>query len=767
MRAAREAGGTASSREMAGAPRVRINLAGGGGSAPSAAPMAGAAAAGETGSASLVNPLTGRPFSPRYHQILAQRRNLPVYEFKEDFRKQMMAHPVVILVGETGSGKTTQIPQFLVEFGLAAPNRMVACTQPRRVAAISVAKRVSEEMDVTLGDHVGYSVRFDDMSGPRTLLKYMTDGMLLREAMSDPMLSRYSVIVLDEAHERTVNTDVLMGLVKEVLMKRRDLKVVVMSATLDSGKFREYFEGAPLVTVPGRMHRVDIFYTSEAERDYLEAALRTVMQIHMFEPKGDVLLFLTGEEEIESACRSLRDECKKLGSEYGEALVIPLYSTLPPAQQQRIFDPPPPPRGGPNGPPGRKIIVSTNIAETSLTIDGVVYVVDPGFVKQKVYDPRVRMESLLVTPISRASAQQRAGRAGRTQPGKAFRLYTEKAFKTELQEQTYPEIMRCNISAVILQLVKLGIKDLVHFDWMDPPAPETLMRALEELNYLGALDDEGEMTQVGHLMSELPVDPALGKMIIAAPRYRCLNEILTIVAMLSVPNVFVRPPEERQEADAARSKFVHEDGDHLTLLNVFHAFMQNGADSSWCYRNYLNFRALKNAENVRTQLATLAKKLGLDFEANDFNSRDYYPSVRKCMLEGFFMQVAHLERNGTYQTVKDDQPVVLHPSTGLAGKPEWVIYNEFVLTTRNYIRTVSNVRGEWLLEVAPKYFVPQHFPEGPTKQAVLRLLERRAIEERMRRAGGAPMSSSSSSSSFSSSSSAAAPAAAAAAAPKR
>jgi pre-mRNA-splicing factor ATP-dependent RNA helicase DHX15/PRP43 len=238
--------------------------------------------------------------------------------------------------------------------------------------------------------------------------------------------------------------------------------------------------------------------------------------------------------------------------------------------------------------------------------------------------------------------------------------------------------------------------------------------------------------------------------------------------MLSVPNVFVRPPEERQEADAARSKFVHEDGDHLTLLNVFHAFMQNGADSSWCYRNYLNFRALKNAENVRTQLATLAKKLGLDFEANDFNSRDYYPSVRKCMLEGFFMQVAHLERNGTYQTVKDDQPVVLHPSTGLAGKPEWVIYNEFVLTTRNYIRTVSNVRGEWLLEVAPKYFVPQHFPEGPTKQAVLRLLERRAIEERMRRAGGAPMSSSSSSSSsFSSSSSAAAPAAAAAAAPKR
>lgn len=417
---------------------------------------------------------------------------------RQEFLDMYHSTQILVFVGETGSGKTTQIPQFVLFDDLPhLTSLQVACTQPRRVAAMSVAKRVADEMDVKLGEEVGYNIRFEDNTGPRTILKYMTDGMLLREAMNDHNLSRYSCIILDEAHERTLATDILMGLMKEIAARRPDLKIIIMSATLDAQKFQRYFNDAPLLAVPGRTHPVEIYYTPEPERDYVEAALRTVLQIHATEPEGDVLLFLTGEEEIEDACRKIKLEADELlrETDCGPLSVYALYGTLSPAQQQRIFDPAPPPRK-PGGTPGRKVVVSTNIAETSLTIDGIVYVVDPGFSKQKVYNPRIRVESLLVSPISKASAQQRAGRAGRTKPGKCFRLYTEGAYKKELIEQTYPEILRSNLANTVLELKKLGIDDLVHFDFMDPPAPETMMRALEELNYLACLDDEGQVLKV-------------------------------------------------------------------------------------------------------------------------------------------------------------------------------------------------------------------------------------------------------------------------------
>lgn len=482
-----------------------------------------------------INPANGQQFSNKYYEILRKRLQLPVWEYKQGFMASLEKHQVTVLVGETGSGKTTQIPQWCVEYCRTLTNarrKNVACTQPRRVAAMSVAARVAEEMDVQLGQEVGYSIRFEDCSSPKTVLKYLTDGMLLREAMSDPLLENYACILLDEAHERTLATDILMGLLKEIAKQRSDLKIIVMSATLDAGKFQDYFDGAPLLTIPGRTFPVEIFYTPEPERDYLEAAIRTVIQIHMCEEtEGDILLFLTGQEEIDEACKRIQREVDNLGPEVGDIKCIPLYSTLPPNMQQRIFEPAPPKK--PNGAIGRKVVVSTNIAETSLTIDGVVFVIDPGFSKQKVYNPRIRVESLLVTPISKASAQQRAGRAGRTRPGKSFRLYTEKAFKTEMQENTYPEILRSNLGSVVLQLKKLGIDDLVHFDFMDPPAPETLMRALELLNYLSALDDDGNLTPLGAMMAEFPLDPQLAKMVIASCDYNCSNEILSITSMLS------------------------------------------------------------------------------------------------------------------------------------------------------------------------------------------------------------------------------------------
>ncbi|KAK8718178.1 hypothetical protein V6N13_045421 [Hibiscus sabdariffa] len=556
---------------------------------------------------SSINQWNGRPYSQRYYDILEKRKTLPVWQQKEEFLQVLKANQTLILVGETGSGKTTQIPQFVLDaVDIETPDKrkkmMVACTQPRRVAAMSVSRRVAEEMDVTIGEEVGYSIRFEDCSSARTVLKYLTDGMLLREAMTDPLLERYKVIILDEAHERTLATDVLFGLLKEVLKNRPDLKLVVMSATLEAEKFQGYFYGAPLMKVPGRLHPVEIFYTQEPERDYLEAAIRTVVQIHMCEPPGDILVFLTGEEEIEDACRKITKEVGNMGDQVGPVKVVPLYSTLPPAMQQKIFETAPPPVEE-NGPPGRKIVVSTNIAETSLTIDGIVYVIDPGFSKQKVYNPRVRVESLLVSPISKASAHQRSG----------------------------------------------------------------------------------------------------------------------LAAMLSVPNCFVRPREAQKAADEAKARFGHIDGDHLTLLNVYHAYKQNNEDQSWCYENFINHRALKSADNVRQQLVRIIARFNLKLCSTDFNSRDYYVNIRKAMLAGYFMQVAHLERTGHYLTVKDNQVVHLHPSNCLDHKPEWVIYNEYVLTSRNFIRTVTDIRGEWLVDVAPHYYDLDNFPQCEAKRVLEKL----------------------------------------------
>lgn len=636
--------------------------------------------------------------------IRAKKIGLLTLPRRDEFLQLYQQSQILVFVGETGSGKTTQIPQFVLFDDLPQSQRkQVACTQPRRVAAMSVAQRVAAEMDVKLGEEVGYSIRFEDMTGPRTVLKYMTDGMLLREAMNDNTLSRYSTIMLDEAHERTMATDVLMGLLKEVVLRRPDLKLIIMSATLDAQKFQRYFNDAPLLAVPGRTHPVEVFYTPEPEQDYVEAAIRTVLQIHATEDEGDILLFLTGEEEIEDSSRKISLEADEMMREAdaGPLKVYPLYGSLPPHMQQRIFDPAPEPRR-PGGRPGRKCIVSTNIAETSLTIDGIVYVVDPGFSKQKIYNPRIRVESLLVSPISKASAQQRAGRAGRTRPGKTFRLYTEGAFKKELIDQTYPEILRSNLSSTVLELKKLGIDDLVHFDLMDPPAPETLMRALEELNYLACLDDDGNLTQLGRLASEFPLDPALAVMLISSPEFYCSNEILSITALLSVPQVFVRPASQRKRADEMKNLFAHPDGDHLTLLNVYHAFKSPDAQENakqWCHDHFLSLRSLQSADNVRMQLLRIMEREELEMVSTPFEDKRYYENIRRALCAGFFMQVAKKETQGKsqYMTIKDNQNVLLHPSTVLGFDAEWVLYNEFVLTTKNYIRTVTAVKPEWLI----------------------------------------------------------------------
>ncbi|RCN51544.1 helicase protein [Ancylostoma caninum] len=647
-------------------------------------------------------------------------QQLPISEYKEKFMEMLSGNQCIILVGEPGCGKTTRVPQWCLEYvrqkAIPGQRKQVVCTQPKRAAAVSVAAHIAEEMKVQLGQQVGYSIRFEDCVSDRTILKYCTDGVLVREAMKCPLLDGYGVIILDEAHERTLATDILMGMIKEIVRKRADIKLVVMSATLDASKFQNYFENCSMMSVPGRTFPVEIFFVQNPEKDYMTAAVRTVINIHVSEKaEGDILLFLSDQEEIEEACKRIRREVDNLSPQIGTLSCIPLYSTLPPNQLQKVFESAPPNR---SGAVGRKCVISTSIAETSMIIDGVVFVIDPGFTKQKMYNPRVQVEYLSACPISKSSAKLRADCAGRTKAGKCFRLYTEKSYQEEMQEQRCPEILRSDLRSVVLQLKKLGVEDIVHFDFMDPPAPETLMAALELLKKLDAISDDGKLTELGSLMAEFPLDPQFAKVLIKSTELNCSNEILSIIAMLSAPQCFVRPntTEKAKEADEAKACFVHVDSDHLTLLNVYHAFKQNDEDEQWCNDNFINYRALKTADNIRTQLGKIMAKVNLQQVSSDSKSEDYCINIRKALVAGFFMQVAHLQRSGHYATVKDSQLVDLHSSTVLDQKPEWVMYSEFVATTKNFIKTVTKLQPEWLLTIAPQYFDQSNFPDGDSKR---------------------------------------------------
>ncbi|KAL0266728.1 UNVERIFIED_CONTAM: hypothetical protein PYX00_009196 [Menopon gallinae] len=624
--------------------------------------------------------------------LLEQRESLPIFKLKDDLIKAVTDNQILIVIGETGSGKTTQITQYLAEAGFTSRGK-IGCTQPRRVAAMSVAKRVAEEFGCRLGQEVGYTIRFEDCTSPETVIKYMTDGMLLRECLVDLDLKNYSVIMLDEAHERTIHTDVLFGLLKQAVKKRPELKLIVTSATLDAVKFSQYFFEAPIFTIPGRTFPVEVLYTKEPETDYLDASLITVMQIHLREPPGDILLFLTGQEEIDTACEILYERMKSLGPDVPELIILPVYSALPSEMQTRIFEP---------APPGsRKVVIATNIAETSLTIDGIYYVVDPGFVKQKVYNSKTGMDSLVVTPISQAQAKQRAGRAGRTGPGKCYRLYVERAYRDEMLPTPVPEIQRTNLATTVLQLKTMGINDLLHFDFMDAPPVESLIMALEQLHSLSALDDEGLLTRLGRRMAEFPLEPNLSKMLIMSVHLGCSDEILTIVSMLSVQNVFYRPKDKQALADQKKAKFNQMEGDHLTLLAVYNSWKNNKFSNAWCYENFVQIRTLKRAQDVRKQLLGIMDRHKLDVVSAGKNT----VRVQKCVCSGFFRNAAKKDPQEGYRTLVDSQVVYIHPSSALFNRqPEWVIYHELVQTTKEYMREVTTIDPKWLVEFAPAFF---------------------------------------------------------------
>lgn len=642
--------------------------------------------------------------------IKEQRESLPVYRLKPELLRAISENQILVVIGETGSGKTTQMTQYMAELGFIKKG-MIGCTQPRRVAAVSVAKRVAEEYGCSLGEQVGYSIRFDDCTSPDTVIKYMTDGMLMREYLADNDLRRYSALMLDEAHERTIHTDVLFGLLKDLCRRRPDLKIIVTSATLDAEKFSTYFFQCPIFTIPGRTFPVEILYTKEPESDYLDASLITIMQIHLSEPAGDILVFLTGQEEIDTCCETLYTRMQALGDLAPELIVLPVYSALPSEIQSRIFEP---------APPGsRKCVVATNIAEASLTIDGIFYVVDPGFSKQKAFNAKLGMDSLVVTPISQASARQRAGRAGRTGPGKCYRLYTELAYKNEMLPTNIPEIQRTNLGNVVLQLKAMGINDLLGFDFMDPPPVATLIGAMESLHALGALDDEGLMTRLGRKMAEFPLEPNLSKMLLLSVDLGCSDEILTITALLSVESPFFRPKDKQAQADMKKAKFHQAEGDHLTLLTVYKGWEAAKFSNPWCFENFVQARSMKRAQDVRKQLVTIMDRYKLDIVSAGKN----YKKICKAITAGFFTNAAKKDPQEGYRTLVDQNPVYIHPSSALFNKnPEWVIYHELVLTTKEYMRNIMVIEAKWLTELAPAFYKPAD-PNKLTKAKRMQKIE--------------------------------------------
>ncbi|KAL8137387.1 hypothetical protein V2J09_003388 [Rumex salicifolius] len=624
--------------------------------------------------------------------IQEQRQSLPIYKLKKELIQAVHDNQVLVVIGETGSGKTTQVTQYLAEAGYTTKGK-IGCTQPRRVAAMSVAKRVAEEFGCRLGEEVGYAIRFEDCTGPETVIKYMTDGMLLREILIDENLSQYSVVMLDEAHERTIHTDVLFGLLKKLVKRRPDLRLIVTSATLDAEKFSGYFFDCNIFTIPGRTFPVEILYTKQPESDYLDAALITVLQIHLTEPEGDILVFLTGQEEIDFACSCLFERMKALGKDVPELIILPVYSALPSEMQSRIFEPAPLGK--------RKVVVATNIAEASLTIDGIFYVVDPGFAKQNVYNPKQGLDSLVITPISQASAKQRAGRAGRTGPGKCYRLYTESAYRNEMSPTSIPEIQRINLGMTTLTMKAMGINDLLAFDFMDPPPPQALISAMEQLYSLGALDDEGLLTKLGRKMAEFPLEPPLSKMLLASVDLGCSDEILTIISMIQTGNMFYRPREKQAQADQKKAKFFQPEGDHLTLLAVYEAWKAQNFSGPWCHENFLQARSLRRAQDVRKQLLSIMDKYKLDVVScgKDFTR------IRKAITAGFFFHGARKDPQEGYRTLVENQPVYIHPSSAVFQRqPDWVIYHELVMTTKEYMREVTVVDPKWLVELAPRFF---------------------------------------------------------------
>ncbi|KRX82519.1 putative ATP-dependent RNA helicase DHX33 [Trichinella nativa] len=690
---------------------------------------------------------------PHVEKLKQARQKLPIYACKEKILRLLKDNQSLIIIGETGCGKSTQIPQIIYDEWLH-DGMVIGITQPRRVAAVTLAKRVSEEMNVHLGQEVGYSVRFDEVASSQTQIFYLTDGMLIREAMFDPMLERYSFVILDEAHERTLHTDVLFGVVKQAQRKRKarklhSLSVVIMSATMDADRVSKYFNNAPVAYCQGRQHSIQTFYCSGSfTDDYVLNCLISVFQLHRTKPPGDgdVLVFLTGQEEIERAVRKCKEASEHLSSgTYGPLIVLPFYAGLSTHAQMRVFKEKnddeydrekkklkskksskhsSSSKKRKDEKKQRRVVIATNIAETSVTIPNIRYVVDSGKVKLRCYDPSRGIDMLKVVDISKAQADQRAGRAGRVAAGECYRVYDEQKFD-KLLDHTEPEIRRCSLTGTLLQLLMMGIRNPNTFDFIDPPTKESLEAARLVLSQLGAVVVHREklsLTDLGRTMAEFPVEPKLARLILASAKLHCSEEMIQIVSVLSAGSVFVEETVENDEdAQTCRrsQKFFQPEGDLIRLLQVFRAWQavrgisisQSDARREWCKEQGMHYRALYSAGKICSQLRRICHSLGVPLTSCGEN----WKILRRALCYGFFMQAAFLDEQftvgkaTTYRVLGSDLRAKIHPSSCLyQHKPACLLYAELVLTNDLYLRDVTVVEPQFLLDAAPDYFAAHH-----------------------------------------------------------
>ncbi|KAF2751801.1 P-loop containing nucleoside triphosphate hydrolase protein [Sporormia fimetaria CBS 119925] len=708
-----------------------------------------------------VQPQNG--LSRKREALLSTKKGLPIWPHAEGIRAALRRNNVLVLTGETGSGKSTQVPQFL----LSEPwcSKCIAITQPRRVAAISLARRVAEEMGTFMGTgkaaKVGYSVRFDNATGPNTRIKFLTEGMLLQEFLRDPEMEQYSAIIVDEVHERSVNVDLILGFLRNLVAdlergkakkRKQPLKVVIMSATADVEGLVKFFDdglkeetangeaGGEAVEetnsvtpgakkdkkmakrsasddtqpqqdnristcfVEGRQYPVKMVYLPEPTDDWVESALKLIFRIHYKEPlPGDILVFLPGQDTIEGLEKLVKDYAEGMEKDVPKLLALPLFAALPQHAQQLIFEPTPART--------RKVILSTNIAETSVTVPGVRYVIDCGKSKIKQFRNNLGLESLLVKPISKSAAIQRKGRAGREAAGQCYRLYTEEAYNG-LDERTTPEILRCDLSHAILTMKARGVDDVINFPFLDRPPREALRKALLQLLNLGALEETGVISERGLKMAKFPLTPTLGCVLVEAAHRDCLLEAIDIVSALSVENVFLNltTDERKEEAETARRDLYRREGDHMTLLVTVQRYAEERTGrKAWCERHFVSHRAMQNVLNIRKQLRELCKSLKmLSYIPSDTPpapSEERTKDILQCLLRGFIMNTARFMPDLSYRTFIGNQTVAIHPSSVLHKRQtEAIVFTEFVFTTKAFARGVSAVQYDWVDEVIEKVF---------------------------------------------------------------
>ncbi len=649
---------------------------------------------------------------------LSYPEELPVSANREEIRKAIEQHPVVIVCGETGSGKTTQLPKICLEAGRGVSG-IIGHTQPRRIAARAVASRIAEELGVQLGGLVGYKLRFQDHSRPEGLIKLMTDGILLAETQGDRFLDDYDTLIVDEAHERSLNIDFLLGYLKWLQPRRPDLKIIITSATIDPERFSRHFGDAPIINVSGRSYPVEVRYRpveleeddDETSGDEQSAILAAVDELWGEQP-GDILVFLSGEREIRETAESLRKHHPN-GCE-----ILPLYSRLSAEEQQRVFR-----QSG-----RRRVVLATNVAETSLTVPGIRAVIDTGVARISRYSHRSRLQRLPIEKISQASANQRSGRCGRVGPGVAIRLYSEDDFKAR-PEFTEPEIQRTNLAAVILQMHALKLGDIEQFPFVEPPDGRYVRDGIRTLKELGALDDEAKLTDIGRRLSKLPLDPKLGRMLLAGADEHCLDEIAIIASALSVPDPRDRPADKQTQADQKHAPFKDEQSDFLSLIKLWRAVEDQRGKLSraklrgWCKENFLSYLRLTEWHDVHGQVMEVVKgELALKMNAQP----GQYASIHRALLAGLLSQVAQRKEQAEYLGANGTK-LHIHPGSGqFKARPPWIVSAEQVETTKVYARNVARIDPQWVETAGAHLVKRQHYEPHWERRA-----SRAAIYERV------------------------------------